>query len=473
MLSLVGLLLTMALVLALRASTQSPYENLQAFPSIGKSVVDRAHPLIPRKSGHIEVVDAQQSDDDDDDDGVDIDVAEQFSLSPSLDQGLWGAILALRDMYEGPTVDDDARPFRTDSAEAWMQAGGNATEPACRSAFLSCFSTPDLAKWDAYERWNRFVHYKDVMEEHRHYLVNHGRYVRSKEPDSCPFVDKSANDLGAEPPALPHRLSPLAVHAEAAVATYYRHRAVSDDGTEPEFQPLYGPAIAPFGRSKPMPPMPPSSFAEKHGFHGGDLQQSGEGGMRFNGTAVYEKVLRTLCPGVLCGIPVEVSGFAYYPPGAFREWHTNRLDVIAREMRHDEKAGAKESVVLKHPSEYSYRAYLIYTTSAGNEASWFSTFKNGRLRVWPDTYKPAVEDVGGLIRIFRLPNVASSKELEVFPPGKGGALTAPWHCIASATHRYSLGLAFNASTAKRVIEGLRAAKKAEAEEDSASLVFSV
>ena len=339
MLSLVGLLLTMALVLALRASTQSPYENLQAFPSIGKSVVDRAHPLIPRKSGHIEVVDAQQSDDDDDDDGVDIDVAEQFSLSPSLDQGLWGAILALRDMYEGPTVDDDARPFRTDSAEAWMQAGGNATEPACRSAFLSCFSTPDLAKWDAYERWNRFVHYKDVMEEHRHYLVNHGRYVRSKEPDSCPFVDKSANALGAEPPALPHRLSPLAVHAEAAVATYYRHRAVSDDGTEPEFQPLYGPAIAPFGRSKPMPPMPPSSFAEKHGFHGGDLQQSGEGGMRFNGTAVYEKVLRTLCPGVLCGIPVEVSGFAYYPPGAFREWHTNRLDVIAREMRHDEKAG--------------------------------------------------------------------------------------------------------------------------------------
>jgi hypothetical protein len=110
-----------------------------------------------------------------------------------------------------------------------------------------------------------------------------------------------------------------------------------------------------------------------------------------------------------------IKGLFYYPPGGFREWHTNMFD------------------------DTSWRMYYINATEDGK--SWFRY-------VPPGTNKTVVvPDKSGYFNMFRL----RSKKDEII-----------WHSVYSDTHRFSVGFKIPPALAYKII--LRMKKEEEEEE---------
>lgn len=104
----------------------------------------------------------------------------------------------------------------------------------------------------------------------------------------------------------------------------------------------------------------------------------------------------------------NISGFFYYPPGGFREWHTNRWDGCG------------------------YRLYLVHTeTCTGGKKSVGSSGMN--LIVGYDQERVQIKDTDRTANLFEI-----TKE----PP--------LWHSVWSNQHRYSLGLKLNAVQAMKI-----------------------
>lgn len=101
----------------------------------------------------------------------------------------------------------------------------------------------------------------------------------------------------------------------------------------------------------------------------------------------------------------RLSGFFYYPPGGFKEWHTDFEDPQPDSDKH-------------------WRVYLLNTTRDGK--SWFQYLdRTGRIRKVPDR--------NGYLNLFSLTES---------PP--------LWHAVYSNTHRWSVGI----KLATEVIEAL-------------------
>ena len=104
----------------------------------------------------------------------------------------------------------------------------------------------------------------------------------------------------------------------------------------------------------------------------------------------------------------DIKGLFYYPPGGFREWHTNMLD------------------------DTSWRLYYIHATEVNK--SWFRYVPVG------SNETVVVTDRSGYYNMFRL----RRKKDELF-----------WHSVYSDTNRFSIGFKIKPSFAYRVIQRFR------------------
>ena len=104
----------------------------------------------------------------------------------------------------------------------------------------------------------------------------------------------------------------------------------------------------------------------------------------------------------------RMSGFFYYPPGGFKEWHTDFEDPQMDPEKH-------------------WRIYLI--RAAENEASWFQYLDPVSEEI------QRVYDYDGYLNFF---NLVEEKPL--------------WHGVVSNTHRYSLGIKLGDDAIRHLLE---------------------
>lgn len=104
----------------------------------------------------------------------------------------------------------------------------------------------------------------------------------------------------------------------------------------------------------------------------------------------------------------DIKGLFYYPPGGFREWHTNLLD------------------------DTSWRLYYINVTE--DEKSWFRYVPAG------SNETVLVPDRSGYYNMFRL----RSRKEELL-----------WHTVYSDTNRFSVGFKITPNFAYRVIKRMK------------------
>ena len=110
----------------------------------------------------------------------------------------------------------------------------------------------------------------------------------------------------------------------------------------------------------------------------------------------------------LFGDDARLSGFFYYPPGGFKEWHTDFEDAVVEE-------------------EKRWRIYLVKTTE--DRKSWFQYLD-------PYTQKiKRIYDQNGYLNMFHLPES---------PP--------LWHGVYSNTHRWSLGIKMGEEAVKALLD---------------------
>lgn len=105
----------------------------------------------------------------------------------------------------------------------------------------------------------------------------------------------------------------------------------------------------------------------------------------------------------------RLSGFFYYPPGGFKEWHTDYEDPLT-------------------DPEKKWRVYILRTTK--DNKSWFQYFDHasGSIR--------KIVDRNGYMNLFVLPES---------PP--------LWHAVFSNTHRWSVGIKFDEEIIERLVNG--------------------
>jgi hypothetical protein len=108
---------------------------------------------------------------------------------------------------------------------------------------------------------------------------------------------------------------------------------------------------------------------------------------------------------------IRISGNFYYPPGGFREWHTNRKDTPG------------------------WRLYYVRT--AEPDKSWFN---------YVDPVSKKMHQIADRDQHFNLFNLDDSDGLL-------------WHSIYSDTHRFSLGLHVTDEYAKKLINRSKNSKK--------------
>lgn len=107
----------------------------------------------------------------------------------------------------------------------------------------------------------------------------------------------------------------------------------------------------------------------------------------------------------------DIKGLFYYPPGGFREWHTNMLD------------------------DTSWRLYYIHTTE--DDKSWFRYVPAGSNKT------VLVPDRTGYYNMFRL---------------RGRKNELLWHSVYSDTNRFSVGFKITPSFAAQIIGRFREAE---------------
>ena len=108
------------------------------------------------------------------------------------------------------------------------------------------------------------------------------------------------------------------------------------------------------------------------------------------------------------GEEARMSGFFYYPPGGFKEWHTDFEEPQMDPEKH-------------------WRIYLIKSTT--DEQSWFQ---------YLDPVSNEIErvyDYDGYLNFF---NLVEEKPL--------------WHGVYSHTHRYSLGIKLGDESIKKLLD---------------------
>ena len=123
---------------------------------------------------------------------------------------------------------------------------------------------------------------------------------------------------------------------------------------------------------------------------------------RANKLALFWKVKEVF------GDDARMSGFFYYPPGGFKEWHTDFEDPQMDPEKH-------------------WRIYLI--KSAADNESWFQYVDptSGEIQ--------RVYDHSGYLNFF---NLVEEKPL--------------WHGVFSNTHRYSLGIKLGDAAITRLLD---------------------
>lgn len=109
---------------------------------------------------------------------------------------------------------------------------------------------------------------------------------------------------------------------------------------------------------------------------------------------------------------VEITGTFYYPPGGYREWHTNA----------DKPAG--------------WRMYYIRIPENGK--SWFN-YINPRTQTFIQV--PDQDDCFVLFYLPDIPAVKSGERPDYF-----------WHCVVSKTHRRSLGFRVPEDMVRNLLE---------------------
>ncbi|MEM7407745.1 MAG: hypothetical protein AAF458_20815 [Pseudomonadota bacterium] len=103
----------------------------------------------------------------------------------------------------------------------------------------------------------------------------------------------------------------------------------------------------------------------------------------------------------------RLSGYFYYPPGGFKEWHTDYEDP-------------------PEEPEKRWRVYMIKTTK--DNKSWFQYFDTkNRIR--------KIMDRNGYLNVFHLTET---------PP--------LWHAVYSNTHRWCIGIKFEESVLETLLE---------------------
>jgi len=112
------------------------------------------------------------------------------------------------------------------------------------------------------------------------------------------------------------------------------------------------------------------------------------------------------------------SGDFYYPPGGFKEWHTNKCQQKATKVYvegTDDPAYMSSTDCRGFKGTGGWRGYLVY--AAEDERSWMSLLDGaGRVRSVPDR--------SGSLNLFFLGHTDDDKT---------------WHAIFSETHRWSMG----------------------------------
>ena len=113
------------------------------------------------------------------------------------------------------------------------------------------------------------------------------------------------------------------------------------------------------------------------------------------------------------------SGNYYYPPGGFREWHTNKCQQGGAD-KHNFTFGTTDPAYTssqdcgKARSTGGWRGYMVYAEEEGK--SWMSVIDgSGGFRT--------LMDRSGYVSLFYLP----------------GGEENSWHTIVSQTHRWSIG----------------------------------
>lgn len=109
---------------------------------------------------------------------------------------------------------------------------------------------------------------------------------------------------------------------------------------------------------------------------------------------------------------VELSGCFYYPPGGFREWHSN--------ARHDQ----------------GWRMYYCQVSEPGKSSFQYLDPLSGRVQSLVDR-----NDHFNLFYVTGADEVADGKRPDYF-----------WHSVYSQTHRASLGMRVSESLVKKLIE---------------------
>lgn len=374
--------------------------------------------------------------------GRTVQIIEQFSLTPDFEPSLWNAFMVFHGAFRGEADGDggDGRrgdpPFQLQTKEEWQRFLGGSTQSGCRASFLSCFEPPDTIFWDENERFFRLNTTKAYYDTYQRRATGTTPFGKSsfQRPTqvSCPNAS-----------LVNHQPSLMAVAVESRVKTAWRKTSSSLRSSswldEDDESPLYGPAVSPFANYNPLGPIPTSSsFVRRYADNSTLEHASTIGGAQFHGAKLRRKILDALCPGPLCNAAI-VTNMVYFPPGSSREWHTNRFDHIAQ------SAGSSEEK--EFFGNLTYRAYIIFTTTPGQ--SWFTTFKNNSFDVWPDSYdtRDSATKLGATLRFFKLDRVETMSADHDTIEARESSM---FHCIASATHRYSLGLAFNASAAAKL-----------------------
>ena len=114
------------------------------------------------------------------------------------------------------------------------------------------------------------------------------------------------------------------------------------------------------------------------------------------------------------------SGNFYYPPGGFREWHTNKCQQTTVPEGHAFKFGREDPLFEStqdcqgHRATGGWRGYMVFAKDP--DKSWMSVIDGaGNFRT--------LIDRNGYVSLFYLP----------------GGSDNSWHTIFSTTHRWSIG----------------------------------